>query len=1100
MRNTETLIQSHKKSIHSRIISKMPSIKSEEDLRIEFVKNLDAFCEACGLDFDGSHEVPLGKGRIDSVYRFVFIEFKKPGRIGTNLESAGAKEVVAQIKDRFESLAASQREAGVKKYFAIGTDGKSYIFARYKNGEVEISAPVEHSEYAVETLLRKISACGKGGRALTSENLAADFSIDNPDITTAIKAFYLTALESKHPKTVTFVQQWMLHFSEVCGYDIDNPGDEIRALCENLTGNTKRPELILFALHTYYSVFIKLLAAEILHYLHDLGTFITQDLEASKKLLKEKVVALERGAIFREIGVKNLLEGDLFSWYIDDWNDEIGDAIRGLVKKLTTYEMSSIGVDFSSATDLLKDLYEKLIPKAVRHSSGEYYTPDWLAEHVVGQSGYDGAVGVRFLDPSCGSGTFLVNAINRKISKLRGLSRSKAIEEVLSTVVGFDLNPIAVISARVNYLIAIFPYLREQKKEVEIPIYLTDSILTPCYKETRELTHLLTFQTAAGDFLIPKEVIKSAIMPSFCEHLEEAVKAKLSQQDLWSLLRKKFELSEALHSDYMNLYRKLLALDKEKRNGVWARIIKNMFAPVINGKFDFVCGNPPWVRWGYLPDAYRDATKHVWEDYGLFSLSGKQAQLSGGEKDISQLFTYVCIDHYLKENGTLAFLITQSVFRAKGQADGFRRFQLGEREHFSIRTIHDLVEIKPFDGVGNKTVFFIADKGKKTKFPVPYNQWTKIKGRKFDVHSPLGHVLRSVEIKTLEARPGGNKETSFLETSSSSGSRVLSSLHGESEYKAFRGAGTDPYSVFQFESIKKTGSDFLISNRSKGAKKKAKKVQKSLESAFIYPLIEGSNIETGYISGNSYGLMVQDVEKRLAVSKGHMAERAPKTLSYLCEFERLLKSRKSKFVKQLMQRSEFYSQYGISRETIADWKVVWRRMGDTFKCAIVGPSTDDITKKKKWVPTDTVAYIAASGPSEALFAWSILTSTVFRWYLNSVSTPGRGYAPPSTVNQFKLMSFRKSETSHRSVVKHGLKVLKLLFSAESKGDYEKVQRAFNDLDQCVALMYGISVEALKKMKEELPDRERREITFMGREGKIAASPNFTPAKQLFEAG
>ncbi|WP_413943751.1 N-6 DNA methylase [Bdellovibrio sp. HCB-162] len=1099
MINIESLIHKHKKTIHAKIQSKLPSIRSEEDLRIAFVKSLDSFCEACELDFDGNHEVPLGKGRIDSVYSYVFIEFKKPGRIGDSLQSAGSKEVVKQIKDRFNALASEQKEAKVKRYFAVGTDGKSYIFARYKNGDVEVGDPISHSEFAIETVLRKISSCGNGGRALTSENLASDFSIENNDIVNSIKSFYYTALNSKHPKTVTFIQQWMLHFSEVCGYDIEKPGEGIRELCQSITGNNKRPELILFALHTYYSIFIKLLAAEILHYLHNMGSFLTQDVEASKKHLRDKIHLLERGAIFKEIGIKNLLEGDLFSWYVDDWNDDISESVRGLVKKLNRYEMASIGVDFASANDLLKDLYEKLIPKYVRHSSGEYYTPDWLAEHVIAESGFTGEAGKRLLDPSCGSGTFLVEAINRKIQNQKQTNDVEAAREILSSVVGFDLNPIAVISARVNYLIAIFPYLRDKNMEIEIPIYLTDSILTPCYKEIRELTHILRFQTAAGDFFIPKEIIKKDIMPVFCEQLEEAVKAKLSNIDLWKVLSKKFDLSDHLKSDYLDLYQKLLTLDKERRNGVWARIIKNMFAPVLNGKFDFVCGNPPWVRWGYLPDAYRDATKHIWEDYGLFSLSGKQAQLSGGEKDISQLFSYVCIDHYLKDGGILAFLITQSVFRAKGQADGFRRFQLGDREYFRVRQIDDLVEIKPFDGVGNKTVFFVAEKGSKTKYPVSYNQWSKKKNVKYDVHSSLKHVLNCVQVKNLQAQPGGKKEASFLQVSSKAGSTTLKCLHGSSSYKPLRGAGTDPYAVYQFESIQKAGDGYLIKNRSKGAKKKAKTVQKNIEGTFIYPFIEGSDIETGYISGNSYGLMVQDINTRMAVEKVEIAAKSPKTLSYLCDFENILKSRKSKFVKQLMSRSEFYSMYGISKETISDWKVVWRRMGDTFKCAILGPCSDKITKKKKWIPTDTVAFLALRGPKEALYTWAILTSSIFRWYLNSVSTPGRGYAPPSVVGQFNLGAFKSGDRTHRNVVRSAVKFLKLLYSAKNKSDWEKVQHAFNNLELCVGEVYGISIDQLEKMKQELPEKERKEITFIGRNDRITPSENISFVAQLSKA-
>ena len=45
-------------------------------------------------------------------------------------------------------------------------------------------------------------------------------------------------------------------------------------------------------------------------------------------------------------------------------------------------------------------------------------------------------------------------------------------------MVGFDLNPLAVMAARTNYLVAIKDLIRHVDN-VEIPVYLCDSIMTP---------------------------------------------------------------------------------------------------------------------------------------------------------------------------------------------------------------------------------------------------------------------------------------------------------------------------------------------------------------------------------------------------------------------------------------------------------------------------------------------------------------------------------------------------------------------------------------------------------------------------------------------
>ena len=50
----------------------------------------------------------------------------------------------------------------------------------------------------------------------------------------------------------------------------------------------------------------------------------------------------------------------------------------------------------------------------------------------------------------------------------------------------------------------------------------------------------------------------------------------------------------------LDLYNKLLDLERQGKDKVWVSILKNAFAPILKGKFDFVIGNPPWVGWENL--------------------------------------------------------------------------------------------------------------------------------------------------------------------------------------------------------------------------------------------------------------------------------------------------------------------------------------------------------------------------------------------------------------------------------------------------------------------------------------------------------------------
>ncbi|NQT20595.1 MAG: N-6 DNA methylase, partial [Planctomycetes bacterium] len=116
--------------------------------------------------------------------------------------------------------------------------------------------------------------------------------------------------------------------------------------------------------------------------------------------------------------------------------------------------------------DLFRALYEALFPRELRHANGEYYTPGWVARLTLDRVGFSGREKHRLLDPSCGSGVFLINALHRV--KKRGL-------ESLDNIFGFDINPLAVLTARVNILACLGEQARRTRK---IPnVFRRDCIL-----------------------------------------------------------------------------------------------------------------------------------------------------------------------------------------------------------------------------------------------------------------------------------------------------------------------------------------------------------------------------------------------------------------------------------------------------------------------------------------------------------------------------------------------------------------------------------------------------------------------------------------------
>ncbi|MHA1583769.1 MAG: HsdM family class I SAM-dependent methyltransferase [Promethearchaeota archaeon] len=119
------------------------------------------------------------------------------------------------------------------------------------------------------------------------------------------------------------------------------------------------------------------------------------------------------------------------------------------------------------STDPLSELYQLSIAHTIRHPKGEFYTNPGLAEQMVEES-YN--FGEKVIDPTCGSGTFLL-CIIRKILQTK-FSEIKKIEAI-NNIYGIDINPIACVMARAN-LYLLLPIQWQPK--INIRIFRADAL------------------------------------------------------------------------------------------------------------------------------------------------------------------------------------------------------------------------------------------------------------------------------------------------------------------------------------------------------------------------------------------------------------------------------------------------------------------------------------------------------------------------------------------------------------------------------------------------------------------------------------------------
>ena len=103
--------------------------------------------------------------------------------------------------------------------------------------------------------------------------------------------------------------------------------------------------------------------------------------------------------------------------------------------------------------DIFHQLYQKIVTPNTRHNLGEFYTPPSLAKKIV-EKEYQ--FGQSIMDPACGSGIFMIE-ITLKILRDTAYSDQAKIQAI-QHIFGFDVNPIAVITTKLNLLCLLPPH------------------------------------------------------------------------------------------------------------------------------------------------------------------------------------------------------------------------------------------------------------------------------------------------------------------------------------------------------------------------------------------------------------------------------------------------------------------------------------------------------------------------------------------------------------------------------------------------------------------------------------------------------------------
>ncbi|WP_197701253.1 N-6 DNA methylase [Micromonospora coriariae] len=396
--------------------------------------------------------------------------------------------------------------------------------------------------------------------------------------------------------------------------------------------------------------------------------------------------SLAQGVVFSGAQIHGAVEADFFDWVL---HVEGGpEFVRQLADRVARFDWGQV------EHDVLKVLYEEVIPQEDRASLGEYYTPDWLADRIVASAVTD-PLNQRVLDPSCGSGTFLFHAVKAYLTACddAAVANSKAVAGVAQMVYGIDIHPVAVTLARVTFLLAIGSkrLADPDRGPLSIPVYLGDSVqweqrrdLLGGSEEVRISTTGDELVEGGGgllfgdDLVFPRNVLRDA--GSFDRLVNAMAEKVLStstrrSSDLIAPVLRQFGIHANDAPILANTFDTMRRLHATGRNHIWGYYARNLIRPLwlseLDQQVDVLIGNPPWLRYSKMTAAMQEKYKDLSRERGLLT-----GGLGASGRDLSTLFVVRAVELYLKPSGRFAFVMPHGTLTRKPH-EGFRSGRWG---------------------------------------------------------------------------------------------------------------------------------------------------------------------------------------------------------------------------------------------------------------------------------------------------------------------------------------------------------------------------------------------------------------------------------------
>lgn len=929
--------------------------------------------------------------RFDARFHEVVFEYKK--NILNNLD-----ENKKQLVEYLQQIVKDEKRK-LDEFFGVLTDGNRVVFVSFENDELQYSAVKAFTPQTMKEILKVFLSLER--KKLTPHELSKDFSINksNSEILDLSKKFYYKLMSSCN--VLRYDEDWKKIFKLGGHNDNNNKAilDRKEALANyfDVSSEDIDESKALFSLQTSYCILLKLIAYRVMctSIFNSNGMRFEELLALKPNTLKIRMKQIESGSIFTDINISNLMTNDFFSWYLEDeiWDETIFKGIRDCINILKDYDSSQKIFSNDNTHDLFNELYQSIIPKEVRHSLGEYYTPDWLADSVIRPiitKKISDKFNWRGLDPCSGSGTFVMRMIDNILEYLdEDATNIDKLNEIINRVYAIDINPLAVLTCRVNYFVAISSYLELNSlldgNGIYIPVFLGDSALIPKRLEIKGI-RCIKYTFDEIEFVLPETMIlKNEDVMTLQRYIEnndrEKIKNMLSGDNIDEVL---------IVEDFIENIQILL---NRGYNKIWIRTILGILKSINIGKFDIIVSNPPWIDWKVLPPEYREILKTACLDTHVFSGDN----FTGGiNLNICALIANVVADNWLKIDGEIGLLMPKSIALQQSYK-GFRDLQMSNGGALEFDYFVDWSKSgNPFKPVTEKFMTYYLKKTESSQqkedikcFYINKKRNVKLKNVKtfdeaedwFEIKEGKAHIID----KNL-------KNFTFIEDSIAL-DYDYSKIIGESEYTGRVGLGIYPKGVLLFE-IDNVINESIVKIKTytdKRVQKKYPQQERFLETKYLYPVIEGPNINKFGISDVKYYAAlpydISDTKKPICLDK--LKENSKNLASFYESNKEYLK--KTDWNERLQgKKGEFYSLTRVGKYTFAPYKVVFRN-NTKWLASVVSNYMTTWKEEKMFIMLDHACSISQRSDGEfitedeAHYICAIINAPIVRDYIEKSS-------------------------------------------------------------------------------------------------------------------